>query len=116
MLIGISFRNAFTSSDDICSISVQCKQKSALLDLKNQTSYTTLYTISYPANSDAQNVPTFRRWRFEMKLSPFISHNDTHIVYDIGIRHRIPITMAYYVLVLSLVYIVPLINLNGPLK
>ncbi len=26
---------------------------------------------SIPANSDAQNVPTFRRWRFEMKLSPF---------------------------------------------
>jgi hypothetical protein len=26
---------------------------------------------SIPANSDAQNVPAFRRWRFEMKLSPF---------------------------------------------
>ncbi len=26
---------------------------------------------SIPANSDAQNVPSFRRWRFEMKLSPF---------------------------------------------
>ncbi len=25
---------------------------------------------SIPANSDAQNVPSFRRWRFEMKLSP----------------------------------------------
>ena len=25
---------------------------------------------SIPANSDAQNVPYFRRWRFEMKLSP----------------------------------------------
>jgi hypothetical protein len=24
---------------------------------------------SIPANSDAQNVPSFRRWRFEMKLS-----------------------------------------------
>jgi hypothetical protein len=23
------------------------------------------------ANSDAQNVPSFRRWRFEMKLSHF---------------------------------------------
>jgi hypothetical protein len=23
---------------------------------------------SIPANSDAQNVPSFRRWRFEMKL------------------------------------------------
>ncbi len=23
-----------------------------------------------PANSDAQNVPSFRRWRFAMKLSP----------------------------------------------
>ncbi len=26
---------------------------------------------SIPANSDAQNVLSFRRWRFEMKLSPF---------------------------------------------
>jgi hypothetical protein len=26
---------------------------------------------SIPANSDALNVPSFRRWRFEMKLSPF---------------------------------------------
>jgi hypothetical protein len=26
---------------------------------------------SIPANCDAQNVPSFRRWRFEMKLSPF---------------------------------------------
>ncbi len=26
---------------------------------------------SIPANSGAQNVPSFRRWRFEMKLSPF---------------------------------------------
>jgi hypothetical protein len=28
---------------------------------------------SIPANSNAQNVPSFRRWRlgFEMKLSPF---------------------------------------------
>jgi hypothetical protein len=25
---------------------------------------------SIPANSDAQNVPSFRRWRFEIKLSP----------------------------------------------
>jgi hypothetical protein len=26
---------------------------------------------SIPANSNAQNVPSFRRWRFVMKLSPF---------------------------------------------
>ena len=26
---------------------------------------------SIPANSDALNVPSFSRWRFEMKLSPF---------------------------------------------
>ena len=26
---------------------------------------------SIPANPDAQNVPSFRRRRFEMKLSPF---------------------------------------------
>jgi hypothetical protein len=27
---------------------------------------------SIPANPDTQNVPSFRRWRFEMKLSPLI--------------------------------------------
>jgi hypothetical protein len=27
---------------------------------------------SIPSNSDAENVPSFRRWRFAMKLSPFI--------------------------------------------
>jgi hypothetical protein len=37
------------------------------------------------------------------------SYNDTDIVYDVGIRYRIPITMEDYVLVLSYVYIVPLI-------
>jgi hypothetical protein len=26
---------------------------------------------SIPANPDAQDVPSFRRWRVEMKLSPF---------------------------------------------
>jgi hypothetical protein len=26
---------------------------------------------SIPANPDAQNVPSFRLWRFEMKLRPF---------------------------------------------
>ncbi len=26
---------------------------------------------SIPANSDAQNLPSFRRWQYEMKLSPF---------------------------------------------
>jgi hypothetical protein len=26
---------------------------------------------SIPANSDAQNVPSFRRWLFKMKLSPY---------------------------------------------
>ncbi len=30
---------------------------------------------SIPANPDAQNVPSFRRWRFEMKLSPFYSYS-----------------------------------------
>ncbi len=28
---------------------------------------------SIPANSDAQNVPSFRPWRFEMKLGPFLT-------------------------------------------
>ncbi len=28
---------------------------------------------SIPANSDALNVPSFRLWRFGMKLSPFYS-------------------------------------------
>jgi hypothetical protein len=31
---------------------------------------------SIPANPDALNVPSFRRWRFEMKLSTF--YLDTH--------------------------------------
>jgi hypothetical protein len=30
---------------------------------------------SIPANPDAQNVPSFRRWRFEMKLSPFFFYS-----------------------------------------
>jgi hypothetical protein len=30
---------------------------------------------SIPANSDALNVPSFRRWRFDMKLSPFFLFN-----------------------------------------
>ncbi len=35
-----------------------------------------------PANSDAQNVPSFRRWRFEMKLSPFLLEYDSiYLVY-----------------------------------
>jgi hypothetical protein len=29
---------------------------------------------SIPANSDAQNVPSFRRWRFEVKLSLFLPY------------------------------------------
>jgi hypothetical protein len=32
----------------------------------------------FPANSDTQKVPCFRRWRFEMKHSPFLVW--THIV------------------------------------
>ncbi len=31
---------------------------------------------SIPAKTDAQNVPSFRRWRFEMKLSPFFASAD----------------------------------------
>ena len=46
MLIGIRFQNVLTSSDDICSISVQGRQKSALLKLQHQTSYTISYSIS----------------------------------------------------------------------
>ncbi len=29
-----------------------------------------------PANPEAQNVPSFRRWRFEMKLSPMDYENE----------------------------------------
>jgi hypothetical protein len=46
----------------------------------------------------------------------YISYNNTDIVYDIDIRYSIPITMEYYVLVLSYVYIVPVIYLNSLLK
>jgi hypothetical protein len=45
-----------------------------------------------------------------------ISNYATDIVYDIVIRYRIPITIEDYVLVLSYVYIVPLIYLNSLLK
>ena len=44
---------------------------------------------SIPANPDAQNVPSFRRRRFEMKLSPFIAYDiaynivSQYIVYDV---------------------------------
>ncbi len=31
---------------------------------------------SIPTNSDAQNVPSFRRRRVEMKLSPFVGSGD----------------------------------------
>jgi hypothetical protein len=34
---------------------------------------------SIPANSDAQSVPSFRRWRFEMKPSPFFCQVSTVI-------------------------------------
>jgi hypothetical protein len=41
---------------------------------------------SIPANPDAQNVPSIRRWRFEMKFSPFtgtywyiLVHLSTHV-------------------------------------
>ncbi len=50
--------------------------------------------ISIPANSDAQNVPSFRRWRFEMKLSPFIVYDFVYdivfdVVYDKNIQKHI---------------------------
>jgi hypothetical protein len=37
---------------------------------------------SISANSDAQNVPSFRRWRFEMKISPLLYYpiNQTDIL------------------------------------
>jgi hypothetical protein len=33
---------------------------------------------SIPANPDARNVPSFRRWRHEMKLSPLLSRRVRH--------------------------------------
>ena len=41
---------------------------------------------SIPANPDAQNVPSFRRRRFEMKLSPFLLYTD--IYYNIHSIYR----------------------------
>jgi hypothetical protein len=43
---------------------------------------------SIPANSDAQNVPSFRRWRFEMKLSPPLFLEDL-VVFYIEIRQNL---------------------------
>jgi hypothetical protein len=97
MLIGISFQNVLTSSDDFCSTSVQCRQKSALLKRKHQISYTISYPILYTT-------------------SVIMILIVTDIVYDIGIRYCIPIAMEDYVMVLSYVYIVPLIYLNSLLK
>ncbi len=31
-----------------------------------------------PANSDAENEPSFRRWLFEMMLSPFKENPENH--------------------------------------
>jgi hypothetical protein len=44
---------------------------------------------SIPANSDAQNVPCFRRWRFEMKLCPFLKSS---VVTEIRGKHSQLIT------------------------
>jgi hypothetical protein len=33
---------------------------------------------SIPANPDARNVPSFRRWRLEMKLSPLFLSTNKH--------------------------------------
>ncbi len=42
---------------------------------------------SIPANSDALNVPSFRRWRFEKKLSSF--YDIERYIFDIGeLKHR----------------------------
>jgi hypothetical protein len=65
-----------------------CHSVSILTPFKEETLYVPMPPVAerlrqaYPAlleragvdsilaNSDAQNVPCFRRWRFEMKLSP----------------------------------------------
>jgi hypothetical protein len=45
---------------------------------------------SIPANSDAQKLPSFRRWRFEMKLSPFIGEcGEPNIVFWIVVVYSI---------------------------
>jgi hypothetical protein len=41
---------------------------------------------SIPSNSDAQNVPSFRRWRFEMKLGPFFYLKA--IIFDLNKKSR----------------------------
>jgi hypothetical protein len=91
MLIGISFQNVLTSSlQHLCAM--QAKVSPAQIEILNivhDIVSNTVYDIRY---------------------------NDTDIVHDIGMRYRIPITMEHYVLVLSSVYIVPLIYLNSLLK
>jgi hypothetical protein len=37
---------------------------------------------SIPANFDALNVPSFRRWRFEMKLSPLLQGNQVEAGFE----------------------------------
>jgi hypothetical protein len=46
-LSAYAFHYVLTSRDDICIISVQCRQKSALLNLKCQTSGTIRYRVRY---------------------------------------------------------------------
>ena len=51
---------------------------------------------SIPANSDAQHLSSFRRWRFKMKLSPFISPsrpaqgNQAVIAHTTSLRAPVP--------------------------
>jgi hypothetical protein len=45
---------------------------------------------SIPANSDAQNVPFFRRWRFEMKLSPYLKQSIFLFIYIMAVYAQAP--------------------------
>jgi hypothetical protein len=46
---------------------------------------------SIPDNSDAQHVPSFRRWRFVMKLSPFFFTTGGICLFDPHVfRHSSP--------------------------
>ena len=63
---------------------------------------------SIPANSDAQNVPSFRRWRFEMKLVPLYLYVPVHTKFDLDLLHMVFFSLwtpGYVVLYMGSTYI-----------
>jgi hypothetical protein len=57
---------------------------------------------SISANSDAQDVPSFRRWRFVMKLSPFQSsatNAPLSVFGDVQINRATELKIAIFIVI-----------------